>query len=112
MHSSEGFPWALFDALNGEAAADNVLQRCPRMRDVFSQYWVEQYPTKEELGGEDSRSCLATLGSEMRDSTHRVEVRHGQFQREMKEKSLHVTPTDFAFISAIFLMQRTRGIAT
>ena len=62
---ASGFPWVLFDPLNGSDAAGRVLRLCPRMRDDFSQYWLAQYPTPEALGGEVSRSCLATLGTEV-----------------------------------------------
>ena len=107
---ASGFLWVLFDSLSGSDAAGRVLQLCPRMRDDFSQYWLAQYPTPEALGGEVRRSCLVTLGTEVRDSTHRVEVRHGQFQREMTEKSLHVTPTNFDLVSALFSCSENVGL--
>ena len=52
---TDGFPWVLFDSLNGLHDAQRVLSRCPRMRVDFSQYWLEKYPTAEELAGEVSR---------------------------------------------------------
>ena len=90
---TSGFPWMLFDALNGGDAPRRILQCCLRMRDDFSQYWLEDYPTPEDLGGDVSKACLTIIAGETRDNTTRVEVRHGQFQREMKEKAPHVTPT-------------------
>ena len=98
----------LFEALKGGDAPRTILQVCLRMRDDFPEYWLTEYPTPEELGSDVSKSCLATTAGEARDNTARVEVRHGQFYREMQEKSLHVTPAGCSLVSAVFLMYRQR----
>ena len=106
---TRGFPWLVFTALDG--GASDIFDECPRKRDAWSDYWLKKYPTPKDLESKESLACLGVIARKARDYTTRVEVRHGNFQAEMKAKAVHVTPVEFPFVSAMYFVQRQRGLS-
>lgn len=103
-------PFALFKIIDGEHHADELLETEECLRDPLTKFFLDRFPSKQQLTSRLALVLLTTLASEIDVDIAGIECRHAGNRRIVTLKSTQTWRLDFSRLSAEWVV-RQQGIA-
>ena len=78
--------WTLLSASDVRAAAQILLECCPKLFDEFAKAWLNRFDTIDKLSGDESLLGLFVVGILKRLTMSRIEARHSWIRRFLRAR--------------------------
>ena len=102
----KGFPFQLFRCLDGPAAAAEVKDSRPCLRDPVAAWMLRNFPEPRDLCSERATAILSALGHQMDFDIMSIEAKHSSNRRLVVRQSVQTWPMAFAHLSADWVVKQ------